>query len=176
MPSTWLKNIIDYKWEIMVFLSVLFFITIIIFHNPINKWLKNKQDFSIGKPYQQVKKYIIPKKNESRCREVFEQIFQRPFPSVRPSFLKRSNGYNLELDGYNKDLNLAFEYQGIQHYKFSPRFHNSIKDYEEQVKRDIDKRKLCEKENVTLIEIPYTILYDKLEGYIREQLRNRNLL
>ena len=33
-----------------------------------------------------------------------------------------TNGY-LELDGYCSELNLAFEYNGPQHYKIVPEFH-----------------------------------------------------
>jgi len=110
------------------------------------------------------------KKNEKRCREIFENIFGLPFPSVRPSFLKRENGNRLELDGYNEKLKLAFEYNGVQHYKFSPRFHLSANDFRDQIERDRDKRIMCEKEGVTLIEIPYTVKYNDLEGYIKSRL------
>ena len=175
MSSDWIKFVKNYRWEIMVCLSILFFIILMIFHKSINKWLKDKEDFMIGNG----KKIIIGggsggilKKNESRCRQIFELIFRRPFQSVRPAFLKRSNGYSLELDGYNSDLKLAFEYQGVQHYKYSPRFHKSEKDFADQLKRDQDKRAMCAKAGVKVIEIPYIIKYEKLEGYIRNELRN----
>jgi hypothetical protein len=80
------------------------------------------------------------------------------------------------LDGYNKDLKLAFEYNGVQHYKFSPKFHKSMKDFEDQIKRDSDKKIMCKKANVTLIEIPYTVVYKNLDTYIKKELRNRGLI
>ena len=177
MVSKWIKFIKKHYYELMIASAILFFFILIFFYKPISKWLKGKEDFFVSKPRIMAKKYPqILKKNETRCREIFESIFQRPFPSVRPAFLKRQNGYALELDGYNKDLKLAFEYQGIQHYKYWPRFHKSMKDYEDQVKRDVDKRTMCQKNGIRVIEIPYTVKYEKLESYIREQLRNKGLI
>jgi hypothetical protein len=161
-------------------MGVLFFLLLMLFHKQINKFLVDKEDFFVGEKRLWDKRYgsaaPIPKKNETRCREIFESIFQRPFPSVRPDFLKRANGYALELDGYNRDLKLGFEYQGSQHYGFNTRFHRSEKDYQDQVVRDQAKRDLCQKAGVTLIEISYKVPYQKLDSYIREQLRNRKLL
>lgn len=179
MKDGWLKFCKTHAWEFAFIGLILFFLILIIFNKPINKWLKSKEDFFIGKHLWD-KRYgwaaPIPKKNESRCREIFESIFQKPFPTIRPNFLKRVNGYNMELDGYNNDLKLAFEYQGAQHYGFNTRFHRSEKDYNDQVIRDTEKRELCKKANVTLIEIPYRVRYEKLESYIREQLRNKNII
>ena len=62
-------------------------------------------------------------KGETECRKVLESIFGKPFPSSRPDFLRNpvTGGiHNLELDCYNHELGLAVEYNGIQHYKFSP--------------------------------------------------------
>jgi len=58
----------------------------------------------------------------------------------------------MELDLYLPSLNLAFEYQGIQHYEDFFLFGTLSKLYEE---RDQEKRKMCSKFNITLIEIPY---------------------
>lgn len=177
----WISLIMDKRWELMVGLSILFFLVLIIFYKPISAWLRDKEEFNFFARHtwdrSDKRGAPIKKKNETRCREIMESIFQRPFPSVRPSFLKRSNGYALELDGYNKDLKLAFEYQGVQHYKYSPdRFHKSIKDYEEQVQRDNDKRHLCKKAGITVVYIPYTVKYQNLESYIRKELRDLGII
>jgi hypothetical protein len=72
----------------------------------------------------------------------------------------------MELDGYNEELALAFEYQGIQHYEYNTHFHKNFEDFEQRVKDDLLKRELCKIKGVTLIEIPYTIDYDKMIDYI----------
>lgn len=90
-----------------------------------------------------------PLKNESECRAIFEKLFGRPFVKVRPDWLG-----GLELDGYNEDLWLAFEYHGKQHDTVVPHFHpNGDKDLEKQKERDKRKRKLCEENKITLIEV-----------------------
>jgi hypothetical protein len=51
-------------------------------------------------------------KTEKLCRKYLEKETGCKFPKTRPICLRK-----LELDGYCKELNLAFEYNGIQHYK-----------------------------------------------------------
>jgi len=79
-------------------------------------------------------------------------------------------GTRLQLDGYNKKLNLAFEYNGQQHYKYTPVFHRIPKRFEQQKKRDRKKLELCKKESIELVVIPYTER-DNLEKFIRSQLK-----
>ena len=58
----------------------------------------------------------------------------------------------MELDGYNIDLRLAFEYQGIQHRKKA--FGITDDELKNIQKEDALKLKLCKKNGVTLIQIP----------------------
>lgn len=175
MPSNgswWEKN----GFATLIIAAIIFLSLVFIFRNRISKTLENKEDFPWFKTFSQhPKKRIIQKKNEKKCREIFENIFRRPFPSARPDFLRRKNGYCLELDGWCPELKLAFEYQGSQHYKFNKRFHRSMEDFEKQKQRDEEKKKLCEKHGVKLIEIPYTVPYEKLESYIRGQVKSLQL-
>lgn len=53
--------------------------------------------------------------SEHICRQIVEQIYGYSFPSTW-AVIKRKNGNNLQLDGYCKELNIAFEYQGEQHF------------------------------------------------------------
>lgn len=97
--------------------------------------------------------YCIYKK-EQETREILETLYASPFPKQRPKWL---NG--MELDGYNEELGLAFEYQGEQHYHYHPKlFHKKgIKKFLEQHFRDKIKVKLCQENNVKLVVIPYYI-------------------
>ncbi len=111
--------------------------------------------------------YCSKFRSEGACREIFESLFETKFPKKRPKFLGR-----LELDGYNKDLQLAFEYQGKQHYEYTPFFYKSKDDFKAQQKRDRQKYDLCIQNDITLILIPYK--FDchnimKLETYIIDQ-------
>jgi hypothetical protein len=113
-------------------------------------------------------------KGETECREVLEQIFKQPFPKCRPDMLKNSvtgGNYNLELDCYNEKLKIAVEYNGIQHYKYTPHFHKSKDAFENQKYRDYMKRNICEKNGILLIEVPYNIKIENIRNYILDQLR-----
>ena len=61
---------------------------------------------------------------EEVSRACLEYIFDTKFLKFRDSsWLKSPKGHSVELDGYCQDLKLAFEYNGVQHYKFVQRFH-----------------------------------------------------
>lgn len=163
-----------YSW--MYFFLFLIGIFVLILFICYGKRSKKKSKWSWDEIYSSFssisnKKRAIPKKHEHRCRYIFEQIFKKPFTSVRPDFLKYHTGKNLELDGYNTELQIAFEYQGAQHRKFISMFHKTYKDFEKQQERDAFKKNICQQRGIWLIEIPDTILYDDLEDYIRGELR-----
>ena len=118
----------------------------------------------------------ILKKNETRCRRILEDLFQKPFTSVRPNFLKYITGKNLELDGYNPELQIAFEYQGVQHRQFTPLFHKNYTVFTKQLERDEWKRNVCEEKGINLLRIPDTVPYDELEEYIKDWCVSQGLL
>jgi len=129
---------------------------------------------SITKPYN---KSPLPKcsKGETECRRVLEKIFKLPFPNVRPNFMKNTvTGENLELDMYNPEVNLACEYNGIQHYKFNKWMHKNSSNFQNQKYRDIIKRSLCKQNGINLIEVPYTIKINDIESYIIANLKKLN--
>jgi hypothetical protein len=108
-------------------------------------------------------------KNEQICREIFERLTKKPFVNSRPKWL---NG--LELDGYNEDLQIAWEYNGKQHYQYVPEFFhkNGIEEFYSQQKRDQLKTEKCESNHVNLLIIPYTMSKDlvELELFIKKFL------
>lgn len=95
-------------------------------------------------------------RGEKLSRLILEALFNKPFPSRRPEWLRGSNGVLLELDCFNEELGLAFEYQGHQHYGHQSLFHRD-KSFARQAARDEEKRKLVANagRGITLIEIPY---------------------
>jgi hypothetical protein len=57
----------------------------------------------------------------------------------------------IEFDFYYPSLKLAIEYQGYQHYNQTFRG-----NFQQQSKRDEEKREACKSEQITLLEIPYS--------------------
>ena len=169
-----------YKYLFLVlFLGSIFLLVVIITYYKGNKSHSvtiNDVHDAWYKPSK--KKNKILKKHETRCRQILEQVLQTSFPSIRPDFLKYSTGKNLELDGYSEPLQLAFEYQGIQHRKYCPgMFHASYEDFLKQQTRDAFKKRRCEEEGIHVIYIPDTIPYDKLGDFLYEEIqqwRNKN--
>jgi hypothetical protein len=107
------------------------------------------------------------------CRKTLETIFNMPFNKCRPRFLRNpETKRNLELDGYNEDLSLAFEYQGIQHRVYPNKFHKTEDEHKEQLRRDIFKQQKCDKYNIKLLIIydEEIIPYDKLPEEIADML------
>lgn len=80
----------------------------------------------------------------------------------------------LELDIYNKELNLAIEYNGSQHYVFNKMMHNNSKDrFQNQQYRDYIKKNLCKENGIDLIIVPYTIKHDQIANFLLRELSAR---
>lgn len=110
---------------------------------------------------------------ERTCRNIFEHIFQAPFPKSR--HLKNPvTNKGIELDGYNEDLKIAFEYNGKQHYERVNYWQRTENCLEKQKERDAIKKELCEKHEIKLIIIPYTVEYKDLYTFIINNFPERN--
>jgi hypothetical protein len=104
--------------------------------------------------------------SERICRKIFEEIFNEKFDPIRPDWLTIDN-FKLELDGYCEKIQLAFEYQGRQHYIFHKElFHRTQANFDKQKKRDKLKKKICKSRGIVLIVIPYTIRHHNLAKFI----------
>lgn len=114
-------------------------------------------------------------KGERECKAVIERLTGREFVKVRPSFLfNYITEQNLELDLYNEELKLAVEFNGEQHYKYTPYFHRNKEAYYCGRYRDDMKRRLCDKEGVILISVSYK--EKDVETYLSEQIKKLNAL
>jgi len=138
------------------------------YYNPnVNTHNKNYNNINMSQPKKS--------KGELECKRVLEHIFQKPFLSVRPDFLRNNvtgGNYNLELDCFNEELKLACEYNGIQHYKFTPFFHKNNESFLNQKYRDDMKRRICKDNNITLIEVPYYIKHHQIKDFIISKLKS----
>lgn len=155
-------------------------------------WLKNRTKYDYAgikhyhvtpilghfvKQFTKIKHHKRVNKTEEMCRKILRKIYNQPFPSVRPDWLKSPlTRKNLELDCYNEKLQIALEYNGQQHYTYTPHFHKSKKCFYAQVHRDDWKRKRCREKGIRLIEIPYWVSPIDLEDYIIKELRKKGCL
>lgn len=106
---------------------------------------------------------------EKQCRMIFETILNRKFPKCWNLIKNPKTNKWLELDGYNEVLNLAWEYQGEQHYKYPHRYWHSEEEFRNSVYRDRVKIITCRKLGIDIIIIPYTAK-KILEKFIRSSL------
>ena len=98
---------------------------------------------------------------EAYTRQIFEYAFGVEFKKVRPKWL---NG--LELDGYNDDIGLAFEYDGEQHAVYPNWFHKTEEEFIQLQENDREKDRLCLEQGVKLYRIPHWVKFRDLPSYI----------
>ncbi len=91
---------------------------------------------------------------ERICRVFFEQLFNTNFDKVFPDWLLNDKGNQMELDGYNDKLKLAFEHQGGQHYYIDGFFIKTEKQLQRRKSNDRIKTKLCKENGILLLSIP----------------------
>ncbi len=146
------------------------------FDNFTTAFIKNNsQNINLQKPkyYENSFKTKRDSTGEIECRRVLQKIFNRRFDKARPDFLRNpvtGNNFNLELDCFDKELGLAVEYNGKQHYEFIPYFHKNKEAFMNQKYRDDMKRRICKENGIYLIEVPYTIKVENIENYLKRKL------
>ena len=108
-------------------------------------------------------------KSEEVARATFKQLFGGEFKKRRPTWLRNSRGRQMELDGYEERLGIAFEYQGRQHFENIGIY--GMGDRLEQRKADDElKKTLCRENHVELVELRWDDEYEDFPRLIRERL------
>lgn len=108
-------------------------------------------------------------KGESVVRQYLNNRFNVVFDKIR-NLYNPITGQFLEIDCYNDALKLGVEYQGKQHYVYTPFFHKNKEAFRNQQYRDELKRIYCRDAGIHLIEVPYTVKTSDIPYYLESKL------
>ena len=163
-----------YGFEIMIGLSIVFFLLYAIIRwKKKGTWSKRVFYTKTKSKGKGTKKAPTESRGEKECRRVLQNIFNEPFPKIRPDFLRNpiGTGMNMEIDCYNSRLKLGCEYHGQQHSKYIPFFHKTKADFQNQKYRDELKRRMCRENGIKLIEVYHTVKVEDIENHIKNKLK-----
>lgn len=118
-----------------------------------------------------------PTSGEERCRAFIQRMTGIRFERVRPSWLRNPDtGRALELDMFSPTPRpIAFEFDGQQHARYTPFYHETVRDFEAGQRRDRTKERLCVEHGVELIRIPPDV-HDQPEAFVYEHLLRLGLV
>lgn len=111
--------------------------------------------------------------SERMVRAILEGITGATCPKAHPEWLTNNDGKQMELDGFSEELRLAFEYQGMQHYKMLKHLRDTPARFLKRIIDDAAKRRLCASSGVTLIEVPHWIKPKARHPFILEIVQKR---
>lgn len=99
-------------------------------------------------------------KSEGEVRAIFEQLTGKKWPRANPSEVPFLNG--LHADGFCRELNAIFEFDGAQHKKVIPYFHGKTvqtanASFLRQRRRDWRKNYQCWYHGVKLIRVSHRV-------------------
>ena len=181
-----LKFLNSHRFEFLFGLCLLFLLLFGLYKKITNKKGTWSSSFVYFPRYETMLK--TPNKNNSKktdskgeieCRRVLEKIFGKSFSKSRPDFLRNpvtGNSFNLELDCYCPELKLAVEYNGIQHYKYTPYFHKNKDAFTNQKYRDYIKKEKCLQNGILLIDVPYSVKIKDIENFLINKLKKNNFI
>lgn len=117
--------------------------------------------------------------SEELMRVYMRYIFNAPFERAIPSWLKGMSikGGNLELDGYNKLLGIAFECDGPDHYdenyimkKYGLTRQQALDRLRIQKENDRIKNEECARRGITLIRLRLDrVSYSEFQSFIESE-------
>jgi hypothetical protein len=101
----------------------------------------------------------------ARAREILSNLFPCDI-IVEEAQLPGIPRQILYVDFVVPSEKLIIEVQGEQHYRFNAFFHDNKTDFYKAVARDNLKKRFCEINDLTLIELPYTETDDEWRARI----------
>lgn len=150
-----------------------------VYHNELDCYIRNIlkgvtfSDIQMINPKAEIKNRRGKWVHEKLLFDIISSIF----PKYNVQFHYRADWLeNLELDIYIKEINLGFEYQGIQHYQVVAHWggENGLK---KRQSNDARKKELCKANGVTLIYFDYTEVLTKanVKAKIAKALKSNQL-
>jgi hypothetical protein len=117
-------------------------------------------------------------KNEIRLTKILESYYgaSNVVTSFHPKWAISPRRVLYEFDIFIKNKNILVEYNGIQHYEFTPFFHKYERNFIKQQRRDRDKKKLAKENGFKLVIFKYDepIFKDHVLNKIEEQNGSSN--
>lgn len=96
-------------------------------------------------------------KNEIKLTKILENHYgsDQVVTSFHPLWAITKKDVLYEFDIFVKSIDTLIEYNGIQHYQYTPFFHKNKKAFKEQQSRDKRKRRLAKKYRYKVITFKY---------------------
>jgi len=113
--------------------------------------------------------------NEISLTKVIEKFYgsNEVVTSYHPLWAKSAKGALLEYDIFIPKKRILIEYNGIQHYQFTPIFHKNRAQLVSQQRRDRRKAKMAIKNGLTLIVFKYN--EPLFEDYVIRKIEKSNI-
>lgn len=144
-------------------------------HSKTYKWDSSISGFRLkkrlaGSRYTQSEYH----KNEIKLTKILEKLYGKRniITSYHPIWAFSTKHVLYEFDIYIKNKDILIEYNGIQHYEFTPFFHKTKLNFLNQLRRDKNKARLAKKNGKKLIIFRYNeplfkdYVINKIEGDI----------
>ena len=110
--------------------------------------------------------------SEEIARTTFEQIFHVRFDKERPQWLRNSRGRQMELDGANLEIGVAFEYQGVQHFEIGNQYVTTEAELNQRRLDDEKKIELCNQNGIHLVVLTNSMERKDFPKEIQRQLND----
>jgi hypothetical protein len=93
-------------------------------------------------------------KLHKKARDLLKSIFENT-TTLEEVKIEPMSGVYLYIDIYIPVFMTAIEVHGEQHYNYTPFYHKNLMDFVQSKQRDNMKKRWCELNDITLIELPY---------------------